>query len=74
MKRLTEPERKKVANAWGRDVDVVLTDYEVEASDVGRTKENYTANGPKSHTFTKSDIGRTIREDSAWCGSWYFIT
>ena len=73
MKRLTEPKAQEVKNAWGGFAHVVLTDHEVEESDVGRQKLHYMGHGRYAHTFTMADVGRKLREDSSSCGFWCFL-
>lgn len=78
MKKLTETQRKKVSNAWGRDVIVENTDYEIESSDVGTVRMNHNGNQKSAsynteYKFVASDVGRKIRVDSAPDGCWYFI-
>lgn len=73
MKKLTEPQRKRVPNAWGKDVDVVHTDYEIEKSDVGNIKEHYMGHNHQRYSIRHDDVGRTIRVDSSPGGCWYFV-
>jgi hypothetical protein len=74
MKKLTEPTPQEVKNAWNGFVHIVVTDYEVEEADIGKSKFHYMGHARANYTFTKADVGRKVREDSSPGGCWYFLT
>lgn len=61
MKKVTEPETRNVANAWGQYSDTTCQEFEVEPSDVGHTRPDYRGEGYSKHKFTQADVGRRIQ-------------
>ncbi len=76
MKRLTMPETRRGANAWGQASVSIHTLYEIEQIDVGETRPNYRGFEHSSHTFTIRDVGRQIdvRTDGTGWTCWSFET
>lgn len=74
MKRLTQPETRRGANAWGQSSVSIHELFEIEESDVGRTRENYRGFGHSSHRFSLRDVGRVIdiiSDGTGWT-CWFF--
>lgn len=60
MKALDQPTLHEGTNGWGGTSRSYHQTFEVEASDVGATRENYRGFGHSSHKFTRTDVGKTI--------------
>lgn len=62
MKSLTDKKLHTGSTAWGADHTSLRQYFEVEPSDVGRTKQNYLGFGRGGYMFKPSDVGKTLEE------------
>lgn len=60
MKKLNEPRKVTLPDAWGRDSTTMRQNFEVEPEDAGRTKPNFLGYRYRDYTFTRNDVGRSI--------------
>jgi hypothetical protein len=76
MKAFTKREKYQGQNAWGADTSGFRQTFEIDAGDVGSTRENYRGYGHSSYTFKASDIERKIEimtDGTGWT-CWVFLT
>lgn len=74
MKQLTEPWWTTSPNAVGRDITSKRQRFEVEQSDVGRTKPHFGGYNYRDLTFSQRDVGKTIEVmHYEGCTSWGFV-
>jgi hypothetical protein len=69
MKQLTEYVRVNATNAWGRPSTHMEAVFEIEASDVGVTRDHYLGHNHRSVVFSYGDVGRQIvnmRDGTGW--------
>lgn len=60
MRTLNAKVGRRAPNAHGRDTYSEHQDFEIEASDVNRERQNYLGNGHSSYKFNRSDVGKVI--------------
>jgi hypothetical protein len=65
MRPITEPVKlRKQTNCNGPEEVFTEQDFEVEASDVGRTRANYLGYRHATYQFASRDVGRQFRNTS----------
>ena len=75
MIQRTEPEHRIATSAWGNDLSVNVTRFEIEESDVGTKRDNYLGYGHQVYFFKQSDLGRLIEvhtDNTCWT-YWFFV-
>jgi hypothetical protein len=60
VKQIGEPKTTTARNGLGHDATSTRTNYVIEKSDVGMTRENYRGKGHSQYTFEGSDVGKEI--------------
>ena len=76
MKKLSGPIRKNLqTNCTGRSEVFEISQFEVEPSDVGLSREHYLGYQCKSHKFAQDDVGQVIEVRSQGTGytTWFFM-
>lgn len=76
MKPITERTHQHRTSAVGRDQDVFVQRFEVEASDVGHERQHYLGFNHRHHLMGKADVGRQIEvlSDGKGWTCWSFLT
>lgn len=75
MKKLSGPIRKNLpTNCTGSDEVFEISQFEVEPSDVGLTREHYLGYQHKAYKFVQGDVGKVIEVRSQGSGytTWFF--
>lgn len=75
MKQLTKPKKVTAKNGLGGYSTTMHTEFEVEATDVGSTRDNFLGYRHRSYQFQRSDVGRHIQVQTDGTGwtCWYFV-
>lgn len=75
MKEISSPIRKSLStNCNGPNEVFEISQFQVERSDVGRTREHYLGYKHKTYQFVQGDVGKVIEVRSQGSGytTWFF--
>lgn len=60
MHQTTDKKSVTLPNAWGRDCTTIRQRFEIEASDIGKSRSDYLGHNRPARVFVRDDVGREI--------------